>query len=732
MLVKSLLLVFAVSFIITISPVYAQHHSGSLAPPIDFDGLKVAVSTTLFPEDFSYGDSKTTNLSIRFFNTETNLNIQKVTYRVQIFQDSNLVANEYFYDDDGKLDLTIKPTTGCEEKELWKCTIYNGEKHAIAGGYYARGDSFPTIQGPIFDKSGQYSIEVSIVGATNPKTLTTKDLLFETFLHIPQKQIFEIKTASAQEFPISVKSHNDEISNFTYDETLDKISYEIPFDWNEPDNNSNISQIISFEKDFSPMKHEHEQLIFLNGVKIDNEFFEFNISNPNKNFIKINIPYEDLLQMKSKLTTTSNDDTIKLEILSGEKIKLNQLNFSFDNNLTGNISWDSKLTSGKKIPFTFSFFDENNKPLNDLLFVYGISDSSRKEIWSNLGDNDKYLGILASHGIHQESILIPNDGHYEFKLILTGKNYNNFDKYFESTSDFQINSQSILMDKKTNEIPSWIKNNAGWWAEGTIDDDSFVQGIQYLFKGGMLPVVITLQPESVSTEPEIIPEPEEPKAVPEPTPESNFDLQVIMGSEVYDLSDTATIDFSIDGISTPQNVALEISDPRGTSIISRSFEVDSQGVPFEFRIDENFKTGTYKVVATSSDNGNTITNTAYFKVKSQYNSFKITSVQVTDQQGNQSNLQAGEMGFIKVNLEANKSITTLVTVNLFDSDLTSIGIGLIKTTLSSGNSEIILSFMIPSDVAVGTSDIYVNAFSDWPSNGGIPLTGEISIAENIK
>ncbi|MDA0854160.1 MAG: hypothetical protein O3B79_06575 [Crenarchaeota archaeon] len=486
MLVKSLLLVFAVSFIITISPVYAQHHSGSLAPPIDFDGLKVAVSTTLFPEDFSYGDSKTTNLSIRFFNTETNLNIQKVTYRVQIFQDSNLVANEYFYDDDGKLDLTIKPTTGCEEKELWKCTIYNGEKHAIAGGYYARGDSFPTIQGPIFDKSGQYSIEVSIVGATNPKTLTTKDLLFETFLHIPQKQIFEIKTASAQEFPISVKSHNDEISNFTYDETLDKISYEIPFDWNDYDNNSNISQIISFEKDFSPMKHEHEQLIFLNGVKIDNEFFEFNISNPNKNFIKINIPYENLLQMKSKLTTTSNDDTIKLEILSGEKINLNQLNFSFDNNLTGNISWDSKLTSGKKIPFTFSFFDENNKPLNDLLFVYGISDSSGKEIWSNLGDNDKYLGILASHGIHQESILIPNDGHYEFKLILTGKNYNNFDKYFESTSDFQINSQSILMDKKTNEIPSWIKNNAGWWAEGTIDDDSFVQGIQFLIKEGIL------------------------------------------------------------------------------------------------------------------------------------------------------------------------------------------------------------------------------------------------------
>jgi hypothetical protein len=493
MIPKLILLIFVIFFIFTISPAYAQHHSGSLAPPIDLDGLKVAVSTTLFPEDFSYGDAKTTNLSIRFFDTETNVNIPSVTYRVQIFQDSNLVASEYFYDEDGTLDLTIKPTIGCEEKELWKCTVYNGEKHAIAGGYYARGDSLPTIQGPIFDKSGQYSVQVSIVGATNPKTLTTQDLLFETFLHLPQNQIFEIKTASAQEFPISVKSHNDKITNFIYDETLDKISYEFPFNWNEHNHDSNISQIISFEKDFTSIKQEYELLISLNEVKIDNEFYEFNISNPNKNFIKINIPYEDLLQMKNKLTSTFNDNTIKLEILSGEKINLNELNFSFDNNFIGNVSWNSKLNSGQKIPFTFSFYDENNLAVPDILFVYGITDLSGKEIWSNLGSSEKYLGILAPYGIHQESIFIPNDGEYEFKLILTGKNPNNFEKFFVSTSNFQINSQSILKDEKMNEIPTWIKNNAEWWAAGAIDDDSFIQGIQFLVKENILKIPPTSQ-----------------------------------------------------------------------------------------------------------------------------------------------------------------------------------------------------------------------------------------------
>ena len=38
----------------------------------------------------------------------------------------------------------------------------------------------------------------------------------------------------------------------------------------------------------------------------------------------------------------------------------------------------------------------------------------------------------------------------------------------------------------SNEIPKWIKNNAKWWADGKIDDDSFIQGIQFLIKEGII------------------------------------------------------------------------------------------------------------------------------------------------------------------------------------------------------------------------------------------------------
>jgi len=37
-------------------------------------------------------------------------------------------------------------------------------------------------------------------------------------------------------------------------------------------------------------------------------------------------------------------------------------------------------------------------------------------------------------------------------------------------------------------IPSWIKNNAGWWADGQIDDNSFVSGLQWLISNGIMKI----------------------------------------------------------------------------------------------------------------------------------------------------------------------------------------------------------------------------------------------------
>ena len=50
--------------------------------------------------------------------------------------------------------------------------------------------------------------------------------------------------------------------------------------------------------------------------------------------------------------------------------------------------------------------------------------------------------------------------------------------------------------EKSQGVPEWVKNNAAWWANGDIDDNSFLQGIQYMVKTGL----ISVASESVSVE----------------------------------------------------------------------------------------------------------------------------------------------------------------------------------------------------------------------------------------
>ena len=47
---------------------------------------------------------------------------------------------------------------------------------------------------------------------------------------------------------------------------------------------------------------------------------------------------------------------------------------------------------------------------------------------------------------------------------------------------------TINVGQSETSIPGWIKNNAGWWADGQIDDSSFVSGLQWLISNGIMKI----------------------------------------------------------------------------------------------------------------------------------------------------------------------------------------------------------------------------------------------------
>lgn len=59
--------------------------------------------------------------------------------------------------------------------------------------------------------------------------------------------------------------------------------------------------------------------------------------------------------------------------------------------------------------------------------------------------------------------------------------------YLSGESFFSIDTRPVRYDGTEDRIPSWIKNNAGWWASGQLDDNhAFTQGIQWLILNGDL------------------------------------------------------------------------------------------------------------------------------------------------------------------------------------------------------------------------------------------------------
>ena len=492
------LIIFTFFISILIGNVEGHGLGGDQAPPINFAGMDVTVNTKLDPSDITAGELTKANMIIRFFDTMTDNNLDNVTYRVELWRSGELLARQLFYDEDGELNVEIRPKINCDEQELWRCTTYNGFKDPISGGLTAMGDGKPIISGPIFNKGGLYNIKVDIEGATSPKVQVAEPLSFETFVSVAQDQNFVIKNNDTSiETPITIKTYYDDIQSFEYDNSRYSISFNMPFNWDQ--NYIDLVQMVHEElrlpKEFKPYKETNGFKGYINGIEVDNRII---IADPysydDLNVVHFLVTGNELQRIKDKFTTY-DANLIKFTIVP-QKIKTeNLLDVEIDGGALVKISWNEDntiSTDNNYIPIEFAFFDKQGNLLKDVRYGYNIS-YKNKELFSNVGNDPKNPGIIATEGIDIQKITIPDNGSYELSVAIfgIGMDYNQ-DYSGIGTGTFEMYAYPKLKTSKvvinTTQIPSWIKNNAGWWANGTINDEDFISGLEFMIKSNMIQI----------------------------------------------------------------------------------------------------------------------------------------------------------------------------------------------------------------------------------------------------
>ena len=189
-----------------------------------------------------------------------------------------------------------------------------------------------------------------------------------------------------------------------------------------------------------------------------------------------------------------------------------------DSSNVGTIYWKQDVVSSNSFVDIYVTDDDMNKKeypnFADKFTITVWSDTSPDGIEIQVIENGVYSGIfkgtvyITDSGETTKNRLVSNPGD-----ILYAK-YVDFTLPDGSTSEIVSvavvkisgrNMDDLLNNldpslrpiKDThNEIPSWVKSNAGWWADGTISDGEFLSGIEFLIKDGIItvaPIVISSQ-----------------------------------------------------------------------------------------------------------------------------------------------------------------------------------------------------------------------------------------------
>ena len=134
--------------------------------------------------------------------------------------------------------------------------------------------------------------------------------------------------------------------------------------------------------------------------------------------------------------------------------------------------------------------------VKDVIYAFGLVNPQGEQFNIVTGDTpEEFVGVKSVEGIATHKITISDDGLYTLNLVLTGEGFSNYDEFLQASQKFEVGvsttSSFIPTPSQSVSIPEWVKNNAKWWSEGGIDDNTFATGIEFMIKQGIISVPST-------------------------------------------------------------------------------------------------------------------------------------------------------------------------------------------------------------------------------------------------
>jgi hypothetical protein len=513
-----LITLLSVSIITPITlDVYGHGLGSETFPPVDLNGKLVTLeisSSTNTPEE---NDDQ--QISISFIDFNSKVTLRDVTFLIKSERGTQFLFEKEFQADNGFIVFNFV------SEDTDSIQIVEEESGDFFGSLLGLDSRMISVKGPKLSEGGLYKFDISILTADGYSKKLDEPIVFKSGISIAQTRTHSINDPNFGAQEIQSITFYDEISDFQYFPDKREISFSMPFDWNFDNINqtSVVHEELVISKSFGDLLVSGFSL-YINDVKlsdniitIDDFFSEarivhfiinqkelWNIYNQTENqdgmAFRIT-PNSDEIQLSSitengQFRVLVSSDPENLKSNSKAKINFNIMDVFLKNRPIA-ATYDFSISqNGKTIHKQSGTSTENREEFNTAEFtipkdVTGIVNLN----FENLNGNDlartSIPMVIDRIGIQNNEISIPEWIRNNAAWWAEGQID---DKTFIQGIEYLIKNDIILIPKTqqentdSQEIPGWIKNNASWWAEGQIDDETFVQGLQYLIQNGILRV----------------------------------------------------------------------------------------------------------------------------------------------------------------------------------------------------------------------------------------------------
>ena len=153
------------------------------------------------------------------------------------------------------------------------------------------------------------------------------------------------------------------------------------------------------------------------------------------------------------------------------------------------------------------FLQQNNFLVNELIVPdpaeirFKVVDEFGEPQPNAIINNWIYSAVTDENGLTDWIEVLPtiNDVPYVAEILLPDQKIIQSDQFLVFSEERKTIEIIISTNSDLSEIPDWIRNNAGWWANNQIDDDSFIEGMRFLIKEDILKIPPTFQTSEQSS-----------------------------------------------------------------------------------------------------------------------------------------------------------------------------------------------------------------------------------------